>query len=164
MKSSETYNCQLRNIGQSLESQRINVFELRTEDERFIVKGDPEKETSLLNALREWQKRRRREGLNSSLSFALADIEQLERQGKGKRLRPNRLPDFYSLPNVLRTVGAYLDAKAADLIELHMAPLTVTLLYRNRNGHPGFEERSIASFYDFFLQLHGRRRAAEADS
>ena len=164
MKSSETYNCQLRNIGQSLESQRINVFELRTEDERFIVKGDPEKETSLLNALREWQKRRRREGLNSSLSFALADIEQLERQGKGKRLRPNRLPDFYSLPNVLRTVGAYLDAKAADLIELHMAPLTVTLLYRNRNGHPGFEERSIASFYDFFLQLHGRRRTAEADS
>jgi len=161
MKSSQSYHRNLRNIGQSLEAQRINVFELRTEDQRFVVKGDPEKETSLLNALREWQKRRRREGLNGSLSFALADIEQLERQGKTKRSQPNRLPDFYALPNVLRTVGAYLDAKAAELIELHVAPLTVTLLYRNREGHPGFEERTIASFYDFFLQLHGRRRAID---
>ena len=92
-----------------------------------------------------------------SLSYALGDIEQLERQGKTKRSRPNRLPDFYSLPNVLRTLGAYLDAKEAELIELHKRPLTLTLLYRNRDGHPDFEERSIASFYDFFLKLHGRR-------
>ena len=161
MKSSHSYDRSLRNIGQSLEAQRINVFELRCEDERFVVKGHPEKKTSLLSALREWQKRRRRAGLNDSLSFALADIEQLERQGKTKRLRPNRLPDFYSLPNALRTVGAYLDAKAAELMELHMAQLTVTLLYRNRDGHPGFEERSIASFYNFFLQLHGRRRTID---
>lgn len=157
MKPSHSYDRQLRNIGQSLEAQRINVFELRSEDERFRVRGDPEKETSLLSTLREWQKRWRRQGLTTSLCYAAAEIEQLERQGKANRSSPNRLPEFYSLPNVLRTVGAYLDVKAGELIELHMAPLTLTLLYRNRQGHPGFEERTIASFYDFFVQLHGRR-------
>jgi hypothetical protein len=157
MNQSKSYHRHLRNIGQSLEAQRINVFELRYEDERYWVKGDPDKEVSLLAVLRRWQKRWRREGLNSSLSYALRDIEQLERQGKTKRSRPNRLPDFYSLPNILRTLGAYLDAKEAELIELHKRPLTLTLLYRNRDGHPDFEERSIASFYDFFLKLHGKR-------
>jgi hypothetical protein len=157
MDVSKSYHRDLRNIGQSLEAQRINVFELRCEDGRFLVKGDPEKETSLLDTLRQWQKRWRREGLNSSLSYGPWDIEQLDGQARTKRSRAHRLPDFYSLPNVLRTLGAYLDAKGAELIELHMRPLTLTLLYRNREGHPDFEERSIASFYDFFLKLHGKR-------
>ena len=160
MNQTKSYDRHLRNIGQSLEAQRINIFELRYEDERYWAKGDPDKEISLLTALRRWQKRWRREGLSSSLSYTLPDIEQLERQGKTKRSRPNRLPDFYSLPNILRTLGAYLDAQDAELIELHKRPLTITLLYRNREGHPDVEERSIASFYDFFLKLHGRRHQA----
>ena len=158
MTPSESYDQHLRNIGQSLEAQRINVFELKCQDKRYVVKGDPEQEISLLAALRQWQKRLRRDGVNSSLSYALQDIEQLERQGRSQRLRPNRLPDFYALPNVLRTLGAYLDEKGAELIELHKRPLTLMLLYRNRDGHPAVEERSIASFYDFFIKLHGRRK------
>lgn len=158
MTPNPTYDQQLRSIGQSLEAQRINVFELKYQDKCYLVKGDPEQELSLLATLRQWQKRLRHEGLNSSLSYALQDIEQLERQGKSQRSRPNRLPDFYALPNVLRTLGAYLDDKGAELIELHKSPLTLMLLYRNREGHPAVEERSIASFYDFFVKLHGRRK------
>ncbi|MGE5303156.1 MAG: hypothetical protein ACM3TN_07480 [Alphaproteobacteria bacterium] len=161
MNQTKSYDRHLRNIGQSLEAQRINTFELRYEDERYWAKGDPDKEISLLTALRQWQQRWRSKGLSSSLSYTLLDIEQLERQGKTKRSRPNRLPDFYSLPNILRTLGAYLDARDAELIELHKRPLTITLLYRNRDGHPDVEERSIASFYDFFLKLHGRRHQAD---
>ncbi len=109
--------------------------------------------------LRQWQKRLRREGMNSSLSYALQDIEQLERQGKNQRSRPNRLPDFYALSNVLRTLGAYLDDQKAELMELHKNSLTLMLLYRNRDGHPAVEERTIASFYDYFIKLHSRRTA-----
>ena len=162
MNLTTSYDRHLRNIGQSLEAQRINVFELKYESERYWVKGEPDKESSLLTTLRQWQKRWRRQGVNSSLCYALADIEHLERQGRTKRSRPNRLPDFYSLPNILRTLGAYLDTKGAELIELHKRPLTLTLLYRNREGHPDVEERSIASFHDFFLKLHDRRHQAHA--
>lgn len=160
MTQSLSYDQQLRNIGQSLEAQRINIFELKYQDKHYVVKGDPEQEASLLATLRQWQKRLRHEGMNSSLSYALQDIEQLERQGKTQRSRPNRLPDFYALSNVLRTLGAYLDDQGAELIELHKNSLTLMLLYRNRDGHPAVEERSIASFYDYFIKLHGRRTAA----
>jgi hypothetical protein len=157
MQTRKSYDQQLRNIGQSLEAQRITIFELSHQGERYVVKGEPEKEKSLLDTLRNWQKRRRSEGLNGSLSFTGQDIDQLERQGQANRSRANRLPDFHSLANTLRTVGSYLDLKNAELVEIHKHQLSVTILSRNRDGHPEYEERSIASFYDLFVKLHQKR-------
>ena len=154
------YDRQLRAIGQSLEAQRINVFELQRHDEHFVVTGKPDRENALLALLRDWQRRLRSAGLGSSLSYSARDIENLERQGRKTRKRNNRLPDFYSLSNTLRTVGSYLDLQGAELLEIRKRTLSVTLLYRNRQGHPDFEERSIVSFYNFFLDLHGRRGKA----
>lgn len=152
---------QLRAIGQSLEAQRINVFELTRRGGQFVVTGKPEKETSLLAVLRDWQQRLRSQGLSASLVFGNHDIENLERQGRAKRAKNNRLPDFYSLSNTLRTVGSYLDLQGAELLEIQKRALTVTLLYHNKLGHPDFEERSIASFYNLFLDLHGKRDKAK---
>jgi len=157
MQNNINYHQQLRAIGQSLEAQRINIFELTCRGERIVVKGQPEKESSLLAALRNWQKQRRSDGLNSSLTFTTQDIDEIERQGRAGRARPNRLPDFYSLANTLRTVGWYLDLKGSQLLEIHKRQLSVSILSRSKNGHPEFEERSIASFYDLFLRLHDRR-------
>jgi hypothetical protein len=157
MQNTKSYDQQLRNIGQSLEAQRIIVFELTHQGERFIVKGEPEKEISLLATLRNWQKRRRSEGLNTSLSFTGQDIDQLDRQGRANRSQANRLPDFYSLSNTLRTVGSYLDLKGAQLLEIHKRQLSVTILSHNKHGHPEYEERTIVSFYDLFVRLHERR-------
>lgn len=140
------YDYQLRAIGQSLEAQRINIFELKCRGDQFVVNGKPEKETSLLGALRDWQKRLRSAGLVSSLTYAGQDIESLDRQGRARRAKHNCLPDFYSLPNTLRTVGVYLDLQGAELLEIQKRSLSVTLLYRNKHGHLDFEERSIASF------------------
>lgn len=157
MQARKSYDQQLRNIGQSLEAQRITDFEITHQGEQFVVKGEPEKENSLLDTLRNWQKRRRSEGLNASLSFTGQDIDQLERQGRANRSRANRLPDFHSLANTLRTVGSYLDLKNAELVEIHKRQFSVTILSRNRDGHPEYEELSIASFYDLFVKLHQKR-------
>lgn len=158
MAAKMSYDQVLRNIGQSLEAQRITTFELSREGDRFLVKGEPERENSLLDALLNWQRRRRSEGLAGSLSFTAQDIEQLERQGQARRSRSHRLPDFHSLPNMLRTVGSYLELKNAQLVEIRKRPLSVTILSRNKDGFPDYEERTVASFYDLFLELHGRRR------
>ena len=157
MQSQIQYHQQLRSIGQSLEAQRINVFELSCRGDRIVVKGQPEKEPSLLATLRNWQKQRRSDGLNSSLMFTHQDIDQIDRQGRANRSQVNRLPDFYSLANTLRTVGWYLDLKGAQLMEIHKRPLSLTILSRNQAGHPEYEERTIASFYELFLRLHGDR-------
>ena len=157
MQSKIHYHRQLRSIGQSLEAQRIAVFELTCRGEHIVVKGEPEKETSLLAALRNWQKQRRSDGLNSSLTFTSQDIEELERQGRAQRSQANRLPDFHSLANTLRTVGWHLDLKGSELLEIHKRQLSLTILSRDKNGHPEFEERTLASFYDLFLSLHDKR-------
>ena len=157
MATKTPYNHQLRAIGQSLEAQRIQIFELKCRGNQFLVIGNPEKETSLLGALRDWQKQLRSAGLVSSLIYAGQDIESLDRQGRARRAKHNRLPDFYSLPDTLRTVGVYLDLQGAELLEIQKRSLSVTLLYRNKHGHPDCEERSIASFYKLFLDLHGKR-------
>ena len=157
MQSKIHYHRQLRSIGQSLEAQRIAVFELTCRGEHIVVKGEPEKETSLLAALRNWQKQRRSDGLNASLTFTSQDIEELERQGRAQRSQANRLPDFHSLANTLRTVGWHLDLKGSELLEIHKRQLSLTILSRDKNGHPEFEERTIASFYDLFLSLHDKR-------
>ena len=157
MDTSTSYGQQLRSLGQYLEAQRINIFELTCRGERFVVKGEPEKETSLLAALRQWQQRRRSDGLNASLTFTRNDLDQLERQGRAQRKQSNRLPDFYSLPNALRTVGQYLELKGAELLELQKRQLSLTVLSRDKDGHPQMEERSLASFYDLFLKLHDKR-------
>lgn len=151
------YHHQLRSVGQSLEAQRINVFELVCRDDRIVVKGEPDRESSLLATLLRWQKQRRSEGLNSSLAFTAQDIEQIDRQGRAHRRQANRLPDFHSLASTLRIVGWYLDLKGAQLLEIHKRPLDLTILSRNPSGHPEYEERTVASFYDLFLRLHGER-------
>jgi len=158
MAEKSSYDRQLRAIGQSLEAQRINKFELHHQGERFIVKGEPEQETSLLAKLRAWQKRNRANGMSSSLTFTPQDIEQLDRQGRAQRLKNDRLPDFHSLANTLRTVGCHLDEIGAELIELQKKDLSITILARNQSGHPQFEERSLASFYDLFMRLHASRK------
>lgn len=155
-----SYHQRLRSIGQSLEAQRIKVFELSCDGDRIIVKGEPEKETSLLAALRNWQKQRRRDGLNASLTYTGPDLDEIDRQGRAGRSRPNRLPDFHSLPNMLRTVGSYLDGNGAELLELHKHELSMTIVARDKNGYPQYEERTIASFYNLFLALHDRRGKA----
>jgi hypothetical protein len=158
MAEKKAYDWQLRTIGQALEAQRISIFELQRQGDRFIVKGEPEKETSLLAKLLNWQKRNRATGMSGSQTFTLQDIEQLDRQGRAQRSKSDRLPDFHSLANILRTVGAHLDAKGTELLELQKKELSITILFRNPSGHPEFEERSLGSFYDLFMQLHARRK------
>jgi len=160
MASNHTYDRQLRSIGQSLEAQRIRVFELTRQGENYMVRGEPEQESSLLATLRSWQKRLRSEGMTTSLTFTNQDIDELDRQGASQRTNTNRLPDFLSLPNTLRTVGAYLSDKNAELVELHKKQLSITILSRNRAGYPEMEERSLGSLYELFVKQHGRRNHA----
>jgi hypothetical protein len=91
------------------------------------------------------------------LHFSSDELGRIEQLEKKKRDKSDRLPDFYNLSNTLRTLGGYLNAKDAELLELHKRPLSVTLLYQNNHGHPHMEDRTIASFFNVFIEMHGRR-------
>ena len=157
MRSRNGYDQHLRAIGQSLDNKRITTFELKADAERYVVRGVPEKDSRLVGRLRDWRNRMQGASKETSHGYGRAEIERLDHDGRLNRTKRGRLPDFYSLPNTLRTVGSYLDSKNAELLELHKSPLSVTLLYHNENGHPNMEERSIASFYNLFVALHANR-------
>src|SRR5690349_24586514 len=104
------YDRHLRAIGQSLETRRINVFELKSSTVQYVVTGTPEKPTSFVAAIRNWNRKTSGNG-RQTLTYGLPAIEQLERLGRSKRQKSERLPDFYNVSSLLRTVGAYLEAK-----------------------------------------------------
>jgi hypothetical protein len=157
MRSGNFYDQHFRAIGQSIELKRISVFELKSEAARYVVRGVPENDANVLATFRKWRNRMQGELQETAINYGTGEIERLDMEGRVKRKKPDRLPDFYSLSNTLRTVGSYLDSKRAELLELHKSPLSITLLYQSENGHPNMEERSVASFYNLFVALHGKR-------
>jgi len=150
------YNHELRAIGQALEAQGISTFDVKVQVGRYVVRGAPEKPESLLAALRHWR-RNTWQGRPRTVTYAAQDITTLEKKGQARRASNGQLPDFYNVSNILRTVGAYLDVKNARLLEIQKGPLTLTLMYQTTGGHPFVEDRTIASFYNTFTELHARR-------
>ncbi len=157
----KAYDQHLRVIGQALEARGIEVFDLKSDGDRYVIKGEARKIPTLMARIRDWRERMHGQPVATSNSYSRFDIERLEREARSKRRKHDRLPDFYSVSNTLRTVGSYLDSKQAELLEIQKSALSVTLVYRDKDGHPEFEERSIASFYNLFLKLHGKRRKAD---
>ena len=156
MVAGSFYNHELRAIGQALEAQGILTFELKAQVGRYVVSGAPEKPESLVAALRHWR-RNSWQGRPRTVTYTAQDITTLEKKGQARRAANGQLPDFYNVSNILRTVGAYLDVKNARLLEIQKRPLTLTLMYQTTGGHPFVEDRTIASFYKIFTELHGRR-------
>ena len=150
------YNHELRAIGQALEAQGISTFDLKAQVGRYVASGAPEKPESLVVALRHWRRNSWRRGPRE-VTYTAEDINTLEKEGQARRAANGQLPDFYNVSNILRTVGAYLDVKNARLLEMQKRPLTLTLMYQTTGGHPFIEDRTIASFYRTFTELHGRR-------
>lgn len=156
MKAKASYDKDLRAIGQALETRGITAFELKNQLGHYIVQGAGEKPSSVIASVKRWL-RGGEDDDAGSISYTIQDIEKLEQEGKKRRVRAGRLPDFYSLSNTLRTLGGYLNSKDAQLLELHIRPLTVTLLYQNNDGHPQMEDRTIASFFNVFTEMHNKR-------
>jgi hypothetical protein len=157
-KQTDGYNRSLRAIGQVLETHQLNAFDLTRKDKFYLVRGQPEGGTVLQALLRKWERQSRKGKGFFEQKYDPQDIELLQRQGRAKRQGGRRLPDFYRLPNVLRTVGAYLDMKNARLLQVSKQDLNLTILYETKEGHPELEERTIASFYNLFLHLHQSRQ------
>jgi hypothetical protein len=158
MVAARHYDEDLRSIGQALEARDISNFELKRLADAYIISGVPEQTRSARSKIWQWLLRLRSGSQAESLTFALADVEKLSQAGRARRSRPGQLTDFRRVSNNLRTIGAYLDSKEVELVELHKRPISITLSYRDKTGEEQREDRTVSSFYNFFLQLCGKRR------
>ena len=154
MDVKRSYEKELRVIGQTLERKGISVFEITSLPERYLIQGVPNKSGSpgkkLLGFLRSSN------GSHSdSFTLSLAEINKRAAE-MPKSATPAPLDNFRIPSNVLGTVGAYLDAKQAELFELKVRPISLFLWYRDKAGHEQQEDRAVSSFYNLFVNLQGK--------
>jgi hypothetical protein len=157
MASEISYGEDFRSIGQALEAKNVRSFELKRLGDWYILQGVPSRDASLRSKLHKFKMRFRSGSDAESLILTLPEVEELSRKGKARRFRPGRMPDFRKLSNALRTIGLYLEAKQAKLIELQVRPLTITLSYKDSDGQQQVEDRTIHSFHSVFLDLCEKR-------
>jgi hypothetical protein len=151
MNPGNTYGQTLRAIGQALEAQRVIAFSLKSEGGSFVVQGEAAKSRTVLALLR-------REKPFGQRNFNTQDINRLEHEGRARRKEPHRLPDFNSLSNILRAVGAYIDMNRGQLLEVCKRDQNVMILFQNHLGHPQLEERTTRFLSDLGVRLYQKRQ------
>jgi hypothetical protein len=164
MTTKTSYSEDFRSIGQALETKNIRSFELKRLGDRYILEGVPAEGSSLRSKLHKLKLRFRSGSDAEKLTLALSEVAELSKKGKAKRVIPGRTPEFRRLSNMLRTIGAYLDAKHAKLTELKVRPLTLTLTYQDNDGQQQIEDRTLRSFSDLSLELSEKRDETINDS
>ena len=116
------YASALRCIGQALERQNIDIFELIADANGFVVQcADPKPPyTGIFR-----------------LHYPADSITILDREGQAQRRRAKSVFRFDSLPQILRATGRYVDAKRVELLRLSSgwgsAP-NVEIEYQTRAG------------------------------
>jgi hypothetical protein len=151
------YDEDLRAIGQALEARDIIDFELKRLADLYVIQGMPEQAASLRSKVRQWLWRLRSRPAADPIILSSGEVEQLSQAGRAKRSNSGQLTNFRSVPSILRTIGAFLDAGELELVELQKRRISITLSYRDKTGQQREEVRSISSFYRLFLELCGKR-------
>ena len=159
MAALRRYDEELRAIGQALEAKGVSDFELYNAKAGYFIKDLREHRQSLHSTLRNWLGGHR-VGASESVSygFELGEVEELSKSGRARRSSGGQLTPFRGLSNILRTIGAYLDSREAELIELHKRPISVTLVYRDKAGVEYREDRPLSAFYSVFRDLFAKRK------
>jgi hypothetical protein len=147
------YSSALRSIGQALERADIDAFDLKCDNDEFRLQcGDPTPPNLSLIELR----------------YSLEDIERLEVEGRAKRGDSFRTVDFDGLPQILRTLGRYVDNRGGGLLRIcnsdASAPAgAIKIEYTSRDGQLKAEELSMASIYQHSVQMYQERTRISDD-
>lgn len=171
----------LRAVGQALEALRVQDFDLRVSGGDYLVRGSqaaaaappqqtpPPARRGALGRLRRIlggvepddleppAPARARESQQLDLHFTAADIAKLERQGQSRRQASPGMPDLHSLPQVLRTIGDYLDRQGHELARVVKQGQTITIEHNTPDGQPSVEERTASTIYDLSVRMYLRR-------
>ena len=170
----------LRAIGQGLESLSLEAFDLEVVDDTFSVQGTPTRKESEkptiapMNAFKKaflsicYTSKNTSETLAAEsvvgpsgllrLQFTQADIDKLERDGQALRSDWERSPLSHSLPQVLRTVGWYVDNKKGQLQKISRNGETVTVSYTGWLGTEKVETLALMQIYDMWVHLYKQRK------
>jgi hypothetical protein len=173
------YSRILRVVGQKLEPLRPETYEVvcygncylvrcRVKEDKQSSKEEEKKVRGLAAFLRLWREpdnpgtgRKPNEGTSMNVEF-LYSLDELSRQDEerqGPRRGGNEMPDPYSLSNVLRAVGAFLDRKPdIKLLFASNRGQEIVILYETNHGVRNLEEYPISVIYEFWVKEYVKRK------
>ena len=176
-ESTTSYEHTLRAIGLGLEALGVQAFDLEVDDNKYIVEGESEakktdkvaKPSDSKNVFRNfWSDLKTQFStpipLKKSpfvflgMQFMPKDLDRLEHQGQTLGSPWEDAPDLHSLPQILWTVGVYVDHKAGRLLRISKHNQTVTIGYRKFIGSEQTEEFTASNLYDFWVHVYVQRR------
>jgi hypothetical protein len=171
---SDSYSRDLRAIGQALESKNLLSFDLVFEGDGYVVRGKARPSASggqslvsgmcnLISSLLNGGSLRAKTDLE--LRFTTNEIHRMDDARRENRCDSNRAPDAYSLSQLLRGAGAYLDKqRKASLVGITLEERWVTLRYRTAEGRLEETKQDIEFFYNYWVKMYLQRRNRKAAS
>jgi hypothetical protein len=175
-----SYAQPLRAIGQALELLNVECFEMEPDGEDFLVRGNATVRNIVVfeqpaerNKLRSvWGLLPGQKSLDLTtnvevrptatvsrldLRYTPTDIERLEESGQAKRVEAQGKADAANLSQLLRTIGAYVNQKAARLLKISRVGETLRVEYETSSGRKAEEEFAFSDLYDFWVRMYLKR-------
>jgi hypothetical protein len=139
----------LRCVGQELQNQNIEVFELKSHANEFRLQGgDPNPPYTAL----------------VEISFSIDRIKILDREGQARRGQSSGEVRFDSVPEILRTVGEYIDNKRGHLRRVNNSCASISdqpvveIEYQTRAGDVQLEPLPMRYIREAAVRMYKRRR------
>jgi hypothetical protein len=165
-----TESARLRVLGQELEHKRITDFEVVVENNGgYIVRGQVPPSSKIGRSKRRlgglFRKKDHAAELDPHVEagkwerrFSGSDLDRLDDDYRARRMKAGR-PDDYSVSQVLRVVGAYVETRRWVLAGVNRTRQQIEITHRDASGHVRRSQHTYAALYDFALRLHDGRSA-----
>ena len=171
----------LRAIGQGLEALSVEAFDLEVANDIFMIQAtatrsnratsNAPKLSSIRKAFlkichshKKTSPAQRPAGKLSRspallrLQFTQTDIDNLERDGQALRSDWKGSPLAHSLPQLLRTVGWYVDQSQGHLHKISKNGGSVSVTYTGSLGTEKIETLTLLQIYDMWVHLFKQRK------
>ncbi|HEX7232955.1 MAG TPA: hypothetical protein VF452_21385 [Candidatus Binatia bacterium] len=158
---------QLRALGQALEKFSFSVFDIEIENGIYFVVAkssatEQRRSLSLLRAIRAFFVRsdpsRSRRDRQVDLRFTPEEIENFDLHGKSRRQDGGNTPDPYSISQLLRGAGCYLDNRnVSERVTISFAGRWITIRYETPDKQAANARHDLEYFYDCWVQMYLRR-------
>ena len=177
LKDAQGYEQILRTVGQALEKENFQSFEITPAGNGFRIRGSvaplveasvadssASRVGSLLNKLPNQSNGEGKMPLATEtakspveIRLTIEDIQRLEVDGRARRVDGQSMANAASLSQVLRCLGAYLNQKRARLLRLTRDRETVSLEYQTSLGSQIKEGFSATGLYDMWVRMYMQR-------
>lgn len=159
---------QLRALGQALEKFSFSTFDLELRSGTYLVTGRASSTENIKFSFSRFV----RELLRGSavrptvtcsdsqidLRFSPEEIERFDVRGRIKRQDPSKMPDPYSISQILRGAGSYLDNRdVTTLMGISLKGKWVTVSYQTAEGRLEQAQQDLEYFYDYWVKMYLRR-------